>query len=169
MKRRCYSQLDKRFADYGGRGISVCDQWRDSYEAFFSDMGLPPSMGHQIDREDNDGNYSPENCRWITRKGNSRNKRNSRNISAFGRVATIAEWAEETGLLPDTISMRIARGWDGEKAVSKRLAKPGGEKPVSCPSGDFQSVAECARFAGMSHSGILGRISSPNYPDWRYK
>lgn len=74
MKDRCYNLKDKRYKNYGGRGIKVCDRWRNSFSAFYEDMGKRPFHKAEIDRKDNDGNYDPGNCRWVTRLVNMRNQ-----------------------------------------------------------------------------------------------
>lgn len=78
MLQRCRNPKHPQFHDYGGRGIVVCQRWRDSYEAFLTDMGPRPFAGAEIDRRDNEGGYEPTNCRWVDRTTNARNKRNSR-------------------------------------------------------------------------------------------
>ena len=75
MKARCNSLVNPRYADYGGRGISVCPRWENSFEDWLADMGSPPSPDHSIDREDNDGNYEPQNCRWATQSEQCFNRR----------------------------------------------------------------------------------------------
>jgi hypothetical protein len=78
IKRRCYNPSDREFHNYGGRGITVCDRWRDSFDAFLADVGTRPSPRHSIDRIDNDRGYEPGNVRWATRETQERNKRTTR-------------------------------------------------------------------------------------------
>lgn len=118
MKQRCINPKDSTYSKYGGRGITVCERWLESFENFFADMGPRPE-GCQIDRIDNDGPYCPENCQWADRKAQCRNRRNSRRITHNGKTATIAEWSEVTGIPYFTLIRRVKHyGWSPEKALT---------------------------------------------------
>lgn len=122
MKGRCLNPRAKRYKGYGGRGITVCDEWRDSFEAF-QDWAL--ANGYQddltIDRIDNDGPYSPENCRWVTNREQQNNRRNNHLLSYNSKEQTIAKWAEETGLDWMVIYDRIRNGWTIERTLTEPL------------------------------------------------
>ena len=103
MKNRCYNNNYFLYENYGGRGISVCDRWLDSFESFYEDMGDRPK-GSQIDRIDNNGNYTPENCRWISPCGNSRNRKTSRYWYVYGvKYDAAIDAAKEHGVVISTI------------------------------------------------------------------
>lgn len=95
MKDRCCNEKNKSFKDYGGRGIVVCERWRDSFKSFIADMGERPTIKHEIDRIDNDGNYQPGNCRWVLRLENARNKStnklNCTDVSAIKKALIAGE------------------------------------------------------------------------------
>ena len=117
MKYRCHNPNDPGYKNYGERGIYVCDRWKDNFENFYDDMHEGYERGLQIDRIDNDGPYSPENCRWATPTENQRNKRTNRFITtAIGRK-TIAEQAEISGVRATTIRERINNGMPEELAI----------------------------------------------------
>lgn len=124
MLNRCYNQNQKSYKDYGGRGITVCDQWQgrvQGFKQFLADMGMPPP-GATLDRIDNSGPYSPENCRWATRDEQANNKRNNRWITANGKTQTLAQWARELGCNSANILYRIKSGMSEEEAVTKPVA-----------------------------------------------
>lgn len=116
MRQRCENPNSPAFPKYGGRGITVCERWRD-FEKFVEDMGLRPP-GMTIERADNDGNYSPENCRWATRAEQNRNKRNNVRLTWNGETKCVAQWAASTGINLGTLWGRIRKGWTIEKALT---------------------------------------------------
>jgi len=118
IKDRCYNQNHKSYHDYGGRGITVCQRWRDDFRNFLADMGKRPSPKHSLDRIKNSGNYEPDNCRWATRKEQANNTRWNRQITWRGRTMTMAQWADELGMGDYIIESRLKRGWTIDEALS---------------------------------------------------
>lgn len=117
MKSRCYNPHVKDYKNYGGSGVLVCDRWKNSFEAFYEDMGEPPT-GMTLDRIDPRGGYSPENCRWANAKDQANNKKNTKTIVLNGAERHIADVAKEFGMKPQTLYSRIFRGMTAEEAVS---------------------------------------------------
>lgn len=114
---RCTKPNHPRYADYGGRGIKVCDRWLKSFAAFYADMGERPA-GLSLDRIDNDGPYSPENCRWTTTTEQRRNNRHIRPLTVNGETMLLVDWAKRVGIDPSRITDRIKEGWTVEDAVT---------------------------------------------------
>lgn len=109
IRRRCFHPKTKGYCDYGGRGITVCERWLASFENFVQDMGPKPSPKHSIERDDVNGNYTPENCRWATKPEQESNKRNSRLLTYQGQTNTLSEWARISGVPFATLHWRAAR------------------------------------------------------------
>ena len=121
MIRRCHSKDDNNYKDYGGRGITVCDRWKD-IKTFVSDMSSSHKNGLTLDRIDNEGNYCKENCRWIAVKEQNRNMRTNHLITYRGKTKCLGEWSEILGMNRYTILYRI-RNWSNVNDVF--------EKPVN--------------------------------------
>jgi hypothetical protein len=121
MLARCSRESHVQFKDYGGRGISVCDRWKE-FSNFFEDMGVAPA-GTSIDRKNNNGGYSKENCRWATRKEQNRNRRNNILVTIDGVTQCATDWAIEYGISPVTALFRINKGVDPSVAVSAKPQK----------------------------------------------
>ena len=123
IKTRCLNRACSSYANYGGRGIRVCERWM-CFENFLLDMGLRPSPEHSIDRIDNSGNYEPNNCRWATRQEQSINRRTNVLLEFRGEIKTIMEWSQEKGIKYDTLLARIKRyGISGDDLFKANLRK----------------------------------------------
>jgi hypothetical protein len=122
MKTRCLNPNGHAFHHYGGRGISICDRWVNSFETFLADMGPKPA-GATLDRyPDMNGNYEPANCRWATRAEQANNKRNNVRITVNGETKTLAQWASSAGLNESCIRDRIKRGLQGAALLERKAA-----------------------------------------------
>lgn len=119
MLRRCYNPKDKSYYLYGGRGIEVADVWTTSFDSFYAwAISNGYSENLSLDRIDNDGPYSPENCRWATTIEQARNKRNNRFLTFNGVTKLLLEFAEEFNINKATLATRLDRfGWDVERAL----------------------------------------------------
>ena len=123
MKTRCINPNHKWFDHYGGRGITVCNRWKESFEDFLADVGFRPSSKHTLDRyPNNNGNYEPSNVRWATRKQQIDNRRNSRLVRVGSKLIPVADVIRERGLNRRLVCGRIERGWTPEKAVNTPAA-----------------------------------------------
>lgn len=120
MKARCYKKSCKGYKNYGGRGIKVCDDWKNSFITFYE---WAIKNGYQdnltIERIDVNGNYEPDNCKWITNTEQQNNKKNNTYIIYNGDKHTIAEWSRIMGINKNTISGRLRKGWTTKRVLSK--------------------------------------------------
>ena len=124
MINRCYDPKDRNFKNYGYRGIGVCDRWRLSFEAFCADMGERPEPQHlySIERIDNNGNYSPDNCKWATKAEQALNKRSNLRLTFNGQTLTLSQWTKLLNFKASTLHNRLKLGWSIERALTTPLA-----------------------------------------------
>ena len=122
---RCYREKASNYYLYGGRGIKVCDEWHniENFEKWVETSGY--KKGLTLDRIDVNGNYEPNNCRWVTMKEQDNNRRNTIYIEHNGEVHTISEWAEITGINRSTLNSRYCRGIRGDKLFKKIISNKG--------------------------------------------
>ena len=160
MKRRCAGtsggHSDIRYA---GRGIKVCERWENSFETFREDMGPRPSSKHSIDRIDNDGNYCPENCRWVLNEQQANNRSSNKFFTKDGETLTIPQWSRKLNLKKGTVQSRIQRGLSFEDAIkptTKLMTKY--EESLSW-NGETHSWKEWEILTGIKESEIRKRLS----------
>ncbi len=124
MKERCCNKNSQSYHNYGGRGITVSEDWINNPVKFIEDMGKRPSDTHDIDRKDNNQGYSKDNCHWVTRQENMNNIRGNRILTLNGVSKTNAEWSRELNCSQTTLTTRIDRyGWSVEKALTTPIKK----------------------------------------------
>ncbi|AVX47356.1 hypothetical protein C5023_000226 [Staphylococcus phage vB_SauM_0414_108] len=124
MKARCYRKTQKDYHSYGGRGIKVCDEWLNDFMNFYSwsyDNGYNDNL--TIDRIDNNGNYEPNNCRWITEAEQHNNTSRNINITYNGETKTLKQWSKIKGINYDTLKKRYKMGWSIEDMLTKPVKR----------------------------------------------
>lgn len=122
MKLRCNNPNTFCYPRYGGRGIKIDPRW-DSFFTFYEDMGDPPSPEYSLDRIDNDGDYTPRNCHWATRKEQSRNRRSTHWLTLNGETKSVSDWAEELGINKATLFGRLRLGWNDKDTLTIPLIR----------------------------------------------
>jgi len=178
MLARCYNPNNWKYADYGGRGITVCDRWRESFENFYKDMGDRPE-GYTIDRIDNNAGYSPDNCKWATQSEQCRNRRSNRIIEYEGEKKTLIDWSENIGIEWKVLDDRLRRKWSVERAFTETVGRGSNNpKPVNqyALSGEFvktwSSIKEISEHYKVDKSCIseacTGKIAKSRGFLWRY-
>lgn len=167
MKARCNHSGSKAYPNYGGRGITICDEWKDNFEQFISDMGERPSDRHTIERLDTNGNYEPSNCVWATYGEQMNNKRNNRTLEHNGVEQTVSQWARELNISKDTIRKRLDKGFSTEEALQVGRKSRSG-KPASAWNVDTgeqhrgNTVKELSEDLGLCSSAAAKRMRDGN-------
>ena len=165
MITRCHNPNTTGFKNWGGRGISVCLEWRHDYVAFLAHVGRRPSPKHSLDRYPNvNGNYEPGNVRWATSKEQARNRRANRMITCGAQTLTAPEWAERTGTPAGTISNRLRIGWDSSRAIFEPSYNTKGSTRITAKSkvltfnGQSLTLTQWARKLGMVPRSLMARL-----------
>lgn len=118
LKTRCYNEKMRDYHNWGGRGIKVCDRWRSSFENFYADMGPKPEGDFSLDRKNNDGDYTPENCRWVSRFHQQNNRRSVSRIAWKWGVMSLTEICRRENVCYIDTYQRMSRGWTLDRAIS---------------------------------------------------
>lgn len=118
IKQRCTNPKATHYDRYGGRGITMCDEWMNSFIAFYEHVGSKPSPSHEIDRIENHLGYEPGNVRWSTHKQQMNNNSRNRHLTYRGKTYNIMQWSEKTGIHHNTIQRRLNLGWSHEKILT---------------------------------------------------
>ena len=135
IRERCYNPNSRSFENYGGRGIQMCNEWKQNFMRFYSwaiENGYKPGL--TIDRIDVNGNYEPKNCRFINQKGQQNNRRNNVYITYKNKTQTLAQWADYYNIPYKILWKRIKLGWTFEKAISTQIGGKNERRKEECLS-----------------------------------
>lgn len=162
MRNRCTNPNDRNYKNYGGRGITLCERWQ-AFPSFYADMGSRPSSRHSIERLDNNGHYSPDNCKWATVEEQQLNRRTARLLTFKGETCNLAIWAKRTGLSVTCILHRLNAGWTVARALTEPSTSPmiRNQKLLTL-KGESLPIAEWARRTGINRATIQDRL----YAGW---
>lgn len=164
IKDRCYNKNCKQFKDYGGRGITVCDEWIHDAAAFINwCLSHGYEKGLTLDRIDNNKGYSPDNCRWTTRKIQANNTRRNRYITYNGETHTVPEWAEILNLKYDVLIHRLAHGWSVEKAIETPFRNFERHDRTYTFNGETHNLKEWSKILHINYRTLLNRISDSGW------
>jgi hypothetical protein len=154
MKQRCGNPNTSSYKRYGAIGIGVCERWKNSFVAFYEDMGPRPSAHHSVERTDNNAGYCPENCRWATPEEQANNTRSNFLLTVDGKTQTVAMWEKETGIPSFVIRSRIHNhGWTPKKAVTRPVGKQITYK------GESKTLAQWCRDLSLDYDRVSQRIN----------
>ena len=157
IEKRCYYPYAHGYANYGGRGITICKEWERNMPAFREwALNNGYKLGLSIDRIDPDGNYEPSNCRWVTLQDQLWNKRNTVRITYNGETHTLKEWSEKTGIPSHTIKYRLKKGLPIEEVLTKPSNRK--RKDKFTYKGETHTLSEWAQITGKSISTLYARI-----------
>lgn len=131
IKMRCYNEKNDQYSDYGGRGIVMSDEWRDSFEAFYRDMGPRPSSHYTVERRENNEGYTKENCHWVTRIEQANNTRRNVFYCYNGVCKTLSTWCRELNLNYNTVYQKINRCGQSLEEIINDLKRSSSEKNLS--------------------------------------
>lgn len=154
IKQRCLNPNDSGHDNYGGRGITMCDRWRDSFENFYADMGPRPSDTHSIERRDVNGNYDPENCYWATAIEQANNKRNNVYHEFEGVRYTETELCRKLNITVQSLRYYLNQGLDVKTAVEKSTTTAA----VYTYSNQTKTLSEWSVITGISYSKLYNRV-----------
>lgn len=165
IKTRCYNTNSEEYKTYGGRGIKMCEEWLSSFQTF-KEWAL--SNGYDdtlsIDRIDYNGNYSPENCRWLTAKGQQRNKRSNKVISYNGESHCLSEWGDILGISDDVLLKRLnSKNYTLERAFSEPLNSHDHFNDIIVYNGESKTLTEWANYLSLPYNVLRSRLFSQNW------
>lgn len=155
MRARILSVNSSNWSRYGGQGLKIIPRW-NQFENFLLDMGPKPSLDHTLDRIDNTQGYSPQNCRWATRKEQQRNRRNTRWLTIGDQTLPAAEWEEVTGILAVTLINRISLGWSVDRILSTNRR----HRLFLEWNGQTRSLSEWAKITGIQMRLLSERLKA---------